>query len=150
MSDPRSDAARGGEEGREEAPLIFLVDDDKDFLEMEKAILAAGGYRTRCFSGSAEAFAALISASGVERPALLVTDLMMKSLDAGFTFARTVRADPRFSEIPLVIVSAVASQKGFDFRPRTTGELAAMHAEAFFDKPVSPAAFLARVKELVG
>ena len=131
------------------APLIFLVDDDKDFLEMEGAILSAGGFRTRCFTDSREAFAAL-TASADERPALLVTDLMMKSLDAGFTFARAVRSDPRFSSIRLVIVSAVASQKGFDFRPRSEEDLAAMNADAFFDKPVPPEQFLARVKELAG
>jgi CheY-like chemotaxis protein len=130
--------------------MIWLVDDDKDFLEMEKAILTHGGYRTRCFSESREALQALAAAAGPERPALVVTDLMMKSLDAGFTFARLLRDDARFAGIPLIIVSAVASQKGFDFRPRTAGDLAAMHAEAFFDKPVSPAEFLARVKELIG
>jgi putative two-component system response regulator len=133
-----------------EGPMIYLVDDDKDFLEMEKAILAHGGYRATCFSESREALAALASAVGAERPVLVVTDLMMKSLDAGFTFARALREDPRFADIPMIIVSAVASKKGFDFRPRTDEDLAAMHAEAFFDKPVSPAAFLARVKELVG
>jgi CheY-like chemotaxis protein len=131
------------------SPLIFLVDDDKDFLEMEKAILGSAGYRTRCFSQSREALEAL-SAPGAERPSLVVTDLMMSSLDAGFTFARAVRSDPRFSAIPLVIVSAVASQKSFDFRPGSPEDLAAMHADAFFDKPVSPGPFLARVKELAG
>ena len=35
----------------------------------------------------------------------------------GFTFARSLREDPRFADIPMIIVSAVASQKGFDFRP---------------------------------
>jgi CheY-like chemotaxis protein len=131
-------------------PLIYLVDDDKDFLDLEKAILEHGGYRTRCFTESRGALEALASAAGAQRPALVVTDLMMKSLDAGFTFARVLKEDPRFAGIPMIIVSAVASQKGFDFRPRTAEDLAAMHAEAFFDKPVSPAAFLARVKELVG
>jgi len=130
--------------------MIYLVDDDKDFLEMEKAILTHGGYRTKCFSESREALEALGSAVGSEKPALVVTDLMMKSLDAGFTFARALKADPRFAGIPMIIVTAVASQKGFDFRPRTAEDLAAMHADAFFDKPVSPAAFLARVKELIG
>ena len=129
-----------------EPALVYLVDDDKDFLEMEKAILAAGGYRTRCFPDAREALAA----TGAERPALLVTDLMMKSLDAGFTFARAVRSDPRFAAIPLVIVSAVASQKGYDFRPRSPGDLAAMNADAFFDKPVAPGPFLQRIKELIG
>lgn len=130
------------------SPLIYLVDDDKDFLEMEKAILASGGYRTRCFSESREALEAL-AAPDAERPALVITDLMMKSLDAGFTFARALRSDPRFSSIPMIIVSAVASQKGFDFRPRSQGDLAAMNAEAFFDKPVAPMQLLARVKELL-
>jgi CheY-like chemotaxis protein len=130
------------------SPLIFLVDDDQDFLEMEKAILASGGYRTRCFSESREALQALASPDA-ERPALVITDLMMKSLDAGFTFARTVRTDPRFSSIPMIIVSAVASQKGLDFRPHSQGDLNSMNAEAFFDKPVAPAEFLARVKELL-
>jgi CheY-like chemotaxis protein len=130
------------------SPLVYLVDDDRDFLEMEAAILAAGGYRTRTFSESRAALAALAAAEAGQRPSLIVTDLMMKSLDAGFTFARAVRSDPRFSGIPIVIVSAVASQKGFDFRPRTAADLAAMNAEAFFDKPVAPAAFMAKVKEL--
>jgi CheY-like chemotaxis protein len=132
-----------------DAPLIFLVDDDKDFLEMETAILSHGGYRTRCFSESRAALDALASSAGSDRPSLVVTDLMMKSLDAGFTFARAVRSDTRFSDILLIIVSAVASQKGFDFRPRTEEDLAAMNAAAFFDKPLAPAAFLARVKELL-
>jgi hypothetical protein len=43
----------------------------------------------------------------------------------------------------------VASQKGFDFRPRSPADLAAMHADAFFDKPVDPAALLAKVEELL-
>ena len=41
------------------SPSIFLVDDDQDFLEMEKAILGAGGYRTRCFSDGQDALEAL-------------------------------------------------------------------------------------------
>ena len=116
---------------------------------MEAAILASGRHRAGGASPNRrEALAALESADGEERPSLVITDLMMKSLDAGFSFARTIRSDPRLSDIPIIIVSAVASQKGFDFRPRTADDLAAMNAEAFFDKPVPPAAFLAKVKEL--
>ena len=80
----------------------------------------------------------------------MVTDLMMKALDSGFTFARALKADPRTAALPVIIVSAVSSQKGFDFRPRTDADLAAMGADAFFDKPVAPAALLAKVKELLG
>ena len=75
---------------------------------------------------------------------------MMSALDSGFTFARALKADPRLAGLPVIIVSAVSSQKGFDFSPRTADDLAAMGADAFFDKPVAPEALLDKVKELLG
>jgi len=126
---------------------IFLVDDDRDFLELEKRILAGSGCAITCFSDPQAALATL--AGPGELPALLVTDLMMSSLDSGFTLARALKNDPRLAAIPVIIVSAVSSQKGFDFHPRTPQELEAMGAVAFFDKPVAPQALLAKVKELL-
>jgi CheY-like chemotaxis protein len=74
---------------------------------------------------------------------------MMSALDSGFTLARALKNDPRLAGIPVIIVSAVSSQKGFDFHPRTAEELEAMGAVAFFDKPVAPLALLSKVKELL-
>jgi CheY-like chemotaxis protein len=129
-------------------PVIYLVDDDPDFVEMESRIIQSGGYRVAAFSDPRSAFAALEAGPPDGLPRLVVTDLMMSSLDSGFSLARSIKADPRFSAIPVIIVSAVASQKGFDFHPRGPEDLAAMGAEAYFDKPVTPAVLLARVKEL--
>jgi CheY-like chemotaxis protein len=127
---------------------IFLVDDDPDFLDMEKRILEAGGYAVSCFAEPRGAFAALELSPHADLPRVVVTDLMMASLDAGFSLARSIKSDPRFARIAVIVVSAVASQKGFDFHPHGNGDLAAMGADAFFDKPVSPADLLARVQEL--
>jgi CheY-like chemotaxis protein len=129
---------------------VFIVDDDRDFLELQERMLTSQGYRVTCFSNPETALGALRAAATAELPGLLVTDLMMSALDSGFSLARAMKADPRLAGIPVIVVSAVASQKGFDFRPRTEADLAAMNAEAFFDKPVSPQAFLSRVKELLG
>ena len=131
------------------APTIFLVDDDRDFLELERSILGSSGYTVSRFSNPQSALAIMETAGPGQLPALVVTDLMMKALDSGFSFARALKADPRYARIPVIIVSAVASQKGFDFHPRTPEDLAAMSADAFFDKPVAPEALLARVKELL-
>jgi CheY-like chemotaxis protein len=133
-----------------DATTILLVDDDKDFLELERRILESRGYRIVCFSDAQAALAALHAGQQAVTPALVVTDLMMKALDSGFTFARALKADPRTAMLPVIIVSAVSSQKGFDFRPRTAADLAAMGADAFFDKPVAPEALLDKVKELLG
>lgn len=132
------------------AATILLVDDDKDFLELERRILESRGYRVVCFSDTQAALAALNPGPQAVTPALVVTDLMMKALDSGFTFARALKADPRTAGLPVIIVSAVSSRKGFDFRPRTAADLAAMGADAFFDKPVAPEELLDKVKELLG
>ncbi len=128
-------------------PLIVLVDDDRDFLDLERRIVESGGYRAASYSDPRAALAAMTDPA--DRPALLITDLMMSALDAGFSLARAVKADPRCAGIPVIIVSAVANQKGFDFHPRSAADLAAMSADAYFDKPVSPPVLLARVKELL-
>jgi CheY-like chemotaxis protein len=123
---------------------ILLVDDDRDFLEMNRSVLEANGYRVRC---AADPRAALAAAES-ERPDLVVTDLMMDRLDAGFSLARSLKE--RFADLPIVLVTAASVQRGFDFRPRGTVDLAAMHADAYFDKPVDPVALMARIAELLG
>ncbi len=125
---------------------ILLVDDDPDFLSMNRSILAARGYTVVCRSNPQAALADMESL----RPVLVVTDLMMQSLDSGFTLARAIKTDPRFSAVPVIIVTAVASQKGYDFRPHSEADLRAMHADAFFEKPVAPDALISKVEELLG
>lgn len=132
--------------------LIYLVDDDRDFLDLLAGILTRAGHRVATFSEPQSALAGLDSAAAglpSELPAIIITDLMMKALDSGFSLAAAIKADPRFGAIRLIIVSAVASQKGFDFHPRSAQDLAAMHADAFFDKPVAPRALLDKVAELL-
>ena len=124
---------------------IVLVDDDRDFLEMNRSILAAQGYRVDCFADADQAWEKMEKLV----PDLVVTDLMMKNLDSGFSLARKIKSDPRFADIPVIIVTAVASRRGFDFNPQTREDLEAMGADAYFDKPVSPQLLIAKVKELL-
>jgi two-component system alkaline phosphatase synthesis response regulator PhoP len=125
------------------AKLILLVDDDLDFLELNHGVLAAAGFRVACFSDPEAA----LQAAERERPDLVVSDLMMKALDSGFSLARALRG--RFPRVPVILVTAASSQRGFNFSPRGREDLAAMNADAYFDKPVAPAALIAKVKELL-
>jgi CheY-like chemotaxis protein len=125
------------------AKLILLVDDDRDFLEQNCGVLAARGYRVAGYSDPGEA----LRAAEAEAPDLVVSDLMMKALDSGFTLARAIKS--RFPRVPVILVTAAASQRGFNFSPRGREDLSAMNADAFFDKPVEPAALIAKVEELL-
>jgi len=128
-----------------ESPLIMLVDDDFDYLEINKFHLESKGYRVVCFSDPAEALKEICA----EKPDLIITDLMMQHINSGFSFSKEIKSDPRFKDIPVIIITAIGSKRGFDFAPRTSEELATMNADAYFEKPVVPEVLIAKIIELL-
>lgn len=126
-------------------PLILLLDDDPDFVEMNRRVLEGAGYRVVGCHDPADALAAM----GRERPALVISDLMMKAFDSGFAFARQVKQDPRFAGVPVILLTSVSSKMGLDFHPAAPADLAAMHADAYLDKPVPPPVLLEKVRALL-
>jgi CheY-like chemotaxis protein len=128
------------------APLVMIVDDDLDFLEICRHVLEAGGYRVVCVAEPEEALRQMAA----EKPGLVISDLMMKTLDAGFLFVKQLRDDARYRTLPVIIMTGVASQRGYDFAPRTAEDLAALRVDAFLSKPATPEKLLAKVREFVG
>ena len=127
------------------SPLIVVVDDDQDILDIQRFILAQRGYRVACFKDSLEALEAMAE----NPPHLVITDLMMESLDAGFSFAQRIKENPALAHVPIIIITGVESQRGFDFAPRTPEDLAAMHADAFIAKPIDADVLLRNVEKLL-
>ena len=125
--------------------LILVVDDDYDFLEINRMILERAGYRVVT---AAEPKQALVRMSE-EKPDLIITDLMMTSLDSGFFFARTIKEDPSYADIPVIIATSVSSALGLDFRPRSDEDREKMHVDAYFDKPLDTTKLLATIGELL-
>ncbi len=123
----------------------MLIDDDLDFIEMNRVILESKGYRVVCAQDPKEAWEKM----GQEKPSLIITDLMMQSLDSGFSFSRQIKQDPRFRDVPIIILTSVNSMYGFDFHPRSSDELSAMYADAFFEKPISPRLMLQKIEDLI-
>jgi DNA-binding response OmpR family regulator len=128
----------------EPKPLVLVVDDDPDFVELHEQILTAAGFEVAVAYGPDEGFAL----ARARRPAAVVTDLMMSTLQSGFTLAKRVRTELAPPPVPVVIVTSVGASLGLDFRPRSAEDLAAMNADAFFAKPVAPDRLVATVREL--
>lgn len=129
----------------EHKPLILIVDDDFDFLEINRIILEGAGYRVATATNPSEARTRIDAAV----PDLVITDLMMTSVDAGFAFAARLKADPRTAGVPIIISTSVSSALGLDFHPDSADDLAKMNVDAYFDKPVETQALLAKVRELL-
>jgi CheY-like chemotaxis protein len=128
-----------------ETPLVLVVDDDPDFLEIHQHLLKSRGYAVHCCGGRHAALAYMAE----ERPDIIVTDLMMETLDEGVTLARDVKENPDTANLPVILITAAASARGFDLRPRNDEDLRKMYADAYFDKPVKMAELCSKISELL-
>lgn len=108
-------------------------------------LLERAGYRVIT---AAEPEAALAKMAK-ERPDLVISDLMMTAIDSGFSFARALKEDPRYADIPVILSTSVSSAMGLDFRPRSAEETKQMNVDAYFDKPLVPAKLLPKIEELL-
>ena len=125
--------------------LIMIVDDDYDFLEINRHVLEKAGYRVVTAASPTQALGKL----ELEKPALVITDLMMTDVDSGFALSRALREDERYADIPIIMSTSVTTALGLDFKPRSAGDLTKMRIDAYFDKPLRSDALLAKVKELL-
>jgi len=88
---------------------IIVIDDEHAFCDVVCEILDALGYNTRQAYNAHQAITLLQEIT----PDLILTDVMMPELD-GLTFIRQLRSEPKWSEIPIIIVSAKATKADRD------------------------------------
>jgi hemerythrin-like metal-binding protein len=115
---------------------VLLVEDEERLRAILARALRDSGYRVIAASGGAEALA--LGSEAVEQTSILVTDLVMPGLDGRATAEALRRRHPA---LPVLFVSGYAEEEAHP------GELGA--ATGFLAKPFSPAALLARVRELL-
>lgn len=85
-----------------EANSVFVVEDDGPVRNVLVEALGATGYRAIGFADGASALEHLAGAA----PALILLDMRMPGMD-GFEFLSRLRADPRWDQLPVVIVSGL-------------------------------------------
>ncbi|MDZ7331071.1 MAG: response regulator [candidate division KSB1 bacterium] len=122
---------------------ILLVDNDVDFVDLNKAVLENSGFEVvTAFSGREG-----IDKVKVEHPDLIVLDLMMEKHDAGFSFAKQIKADPIFKRIPILMLTSVAEVTGFGFSQELDGYW--MKTDDYAEKPIMPDELVRRVRALL-
>lgn len=85
---------------------ILVVDDDIHATTLFDTLLTAKGYDAVIVNDSATAFDVAKSAD----PDLIILDLMMPEPN-GYEVCKTLRADPKFSKIPIVIFTAMGDNE---------------------------------------
>lgn len=82
-------------------PKILVVDDDVTMTSLMQALLTMEGHQTTTVNDSTTA----VDVAGTVNPDVITLDLMMPGL-TGFELCELLHQDPRFAEIPIMIVSA--------------------------------------------
>src|SRR5215211_5486406 len=117
---------------------ILIVEDVPDILRLLEETLKFKGYRARTAFNGQEALAIVKS----ERPALIITDIMMPKLD-GFGLVHRLRINPETRDIPVIFLTATyvaLEDKAFALNIGVT---------RFIEKPVNFERFLETIKELM-
>jgi adenylate cyclase len=120
-----------------EPPLILVVDDVRDNVEILEMRLEALGYRV---ASAGDGIAALEKIRALS-PDLVLLDIMMPKLD-GIETVKRLKADPSLPFIPVILVTAKADASdvvaGLD-----------SGADDYLTKPVDHAALTARVRAML-
>lgn len=83
--------------------MIFIIDDDNDFANVEKKIvLASGESEVRCFRNVIDA----INATTEIVPDLIFLDILLDGPD-GFTLLNELQSYEDLARVPVVIVSSI-------------------------------------------
>ena len=116
---------------------ILIIDDEKDLIEMVRYNLDKDGY---------DVISATDGQTGLEiaqrhKLDLIVLDVMMPNMD-GLEVCRRLRSDPRTGRIPLIMLTARATEAD-----RIVG--LELGADDYVTKPFSPRELVARVKAIL-
>ena len=115
---------------------ILAVDDEKHILRLVQINLEKAGYAVVTGSNGQEA----VEVARREKPDLIVMDVMMPVMD-GFEALKTLKADPKTENIPVIMLTAKA-QDADVFHGWQSG------ADLYLTKPFNPLELLTFVKRI--
>ncbi|MCL4261071.1 MAG: response regulator [Anaerolineales bacterium] len=117
---------------------ILVVEDVPNVLELLEVTLRFKGYAVSSARNGEEALEVIAK----QRPALIVTDILMPKLD-GYAFVQKLRLDPATRSIPVIFLSATY------VTPEDKEFALSLGASRFMEKPIDTEDFLLTVAELI-
>lgn len=120
---------------------ILLIDDDMDFKAATAIVLKSAGHSIIEAASGEEGF----QKAKMEKPDIILLDVMMATADEGFVFARKFKEDADISRIPVVLVTSIKTVRGLPFSYEPDDDW--LPVKAVLDKPVKPEVLFKTVNE---
>lgn len=127
---------------------IVIIDDDPDFVTATKTILENKAYECTCAYSAKEGLEKIEEV----KPDLIILDVMMEHLTAGFGVVNKLRTPDRnsryfdYSKIPILIISNIQKVMEIDFGQLAGTQL--LPVDDFLEKPVSAKTLISKVNTL--
>jgi CheY-like chemotaxis protein len=119
-------------------PYLLVVEDIPDILKLLEATLTFKGHRVVTARNGEEALDAIER----ERPALVITDILMPRMD-GFSLVHRLRINPETRDIPVVFLSATY------VAPEDKAFALTIGVTRFIEKPVALDEFVPVIEKLL-
>lgn len=121
---------------------ILVVDDDPDLVESVATILEKKKHDVITAYGGVEG----LEKAKKEKPDAVILDVMMPDKN-GYDVCKELKGDPKYRDIPILLLTAVASKISTTTYTHQMG----METEAddFVDKPVEPKELVKLVERLL-
>jgi len=114
---------------------IVVIEDDEGITRLIKFKLEKEGYEVKSFLNGEKVIEYLVRS----RPALIISDVMMPVID-GLTLLKEIKADPRISDIPVIMLSTHSHES-------TVLECLRAGATDYVTKPFSTTELLLRIEK---
>jgi CheY-like chemotaxis protein len=128
---------------------IFMVDDDTDLVDIVRSVLEAAGYEFASASSATEALDIIDNIT----PDLIILDVMMEDLVAGFRVVNQLRnfelfpQNKKYENVSILMMTSIQQQTRMKFSGDAGSRL--LPIDAFMEKPVKPRLLLEKIAELL-
>lgn len=123
---------------------ILIVDDDLDIVKALQIILENQNYHVITAHNKTDA----LKLAKEENPDLAILDVMMTTSQEGFELSRELRKEPRFRNLPIIMLTSIDTKTGVNFKS-SAGENDLIPVNAYIDKPAHPHIILEEVRSLL-
>ena len=125
---------------------ILIIDDDPDYRASTGTLLEAEGYEVLEADGGQQGLAR----AHTEHPDLIILDVMMGSLQEGYSINQAIKFAPEYRDIAHIPILMVSSM-GMDPKEMYgwIGDTTCITPDAYLTKPFDIPVFLRQVRELL-
>lgn len=122
---------------------ILLVDDEVDFVEINKVALENKGYQVVVAYDGKEA----LKMAQKEKPDVVILDVMMTTKTEGFDVSRELRKQKEFQDIPIIMLTAIRERMDVKWKIQPDKEW--LPVTEFMEKPIPPEKLIEKIEEML-